>query len=325
MVDYKILARDESSGHQLLLDAINIGDVADLQDSIDVLDLVSVMLAPGYYDENDPFWNATAPALLGLASGGYGGVSNLYNDNVTVVPGLKLVGPGILTLRGVAFGIAHVILDGGDLGPVLGGAALGGTGVVEYALAIPAGLHTVVVNQTSTPRFNSPFMFDGGTWTPFAQMASGPLVLPGPPQVYPGNQNMLAKFRAKAGDRIRVNVTTAISGVAAVSLGIVVANNNNTDNQTLATGTPIAAKAYEATIGTDNDYYIWATANIDLNGAGTWSVIPSAVHKFVANVPAVATGGLILLSDVITQLGALQTSYNDLLAKMKTAGEMVPD
>lgn len=44
-----------------------------------------------------------------------------------------------------------------------------------------------------------------------------------------------------------------------------------------------------------------------------------------ANVPNVTTGGLVLLSDVVTALGTLQASHNDLLAKLKAAGLMVPD
>jgi hypothetical protein len=44
-----------------------------------------------------------------------------------------------------------------------------------------------------------------------------------------------------------------------------------------------------------------------------------------ANVPAVAAGALVLLSDVITAYDTLEASHNDLLAKLKAAGLMVPD
>lgn len=47
--------------------------------------------------------------------------------------------------------------------------------------------------------------------------------------------------------------------------------------------------------------------------------------QLAANVPAVTTGGLVLLSDVITALGTLQASHNSLLANLKAAGIMVPD
>lgn len=54
-------------------------------------------------------------------------------------------------------------------------------------------------------------------------------------------------------------------------------------------------------------------------------VTPKLTATPAANVAAVSTGALILLSDVITALGTLQASHNDLLAKLKAAGLMVPD
>lgn len=60
--------------------------------------------------------------------------------------------------------------------------------------------------------------------------------------------------------------------------------------------------------------------------SGAFANVPveDAVPKS-ANVPAVSTGALVLLSDVITAIGELRTSHNALLAALKAAGYMVPD
>lgn len=64
--------------------------------------------------------------------------------------------------------------------------------------------------------------------------------------------------------------------------------------------------------------------------AGVYTNVPvataiSGATPVAANVPAESTGTLVLLSDAITALTALRASHNDLLAKMKAAGLMVPD
>jgi len=65
------------------------------------------------------------------------------------------------------------------------------------------------------------------------------------------------------------------------------------------------------------------------SGQATFGTTPTDATKLTAskaaNVPAMSTGTLVLLSDVLTALTALRTSHNDLLAKMKAAGLMDPD
>lgn len=55
-----------------------------------------------------------------------------------------------------------------------------------------------------------------------------------------------------------------------------------------------------------------------------WGVVPPEVMPIQAAIPDVDLGSLVLLADVITALGTLQTKYNTLLAELRLAGLITP-
>lgn len=60
------------------------------------------------------------------------------------------------------------------------------------------------------------------------------------------------------------------------------------------------------------------------NGAGGVAYLAPALTGGQAAIPNLNLGALVLLTDAITAIGTIQTSYNTLLSELRTAGIIAP-